>query len=197
LLASRQPRYIKLANCAYLNEVLSFLCIYIFRLVFSSFHHLSHTTEMPSLLDLPRELVQQIILYTLQPPFNRPTSPECIKLGDRVTSGKRRGKKKQFQDPIMYYYRKNPIHSLTLTCRQLHMDTADVWKREGDKLDCKIDVMITEDDDFLVTWLMYPKRMVDMPNGGWKVEKVDIGLRFFQGQLERSAYQHHEIHTLY
>lgn len=151
---------------------------------------------MHSLLDLPRELLQQIILHTLQPPFHLPSSPESIKPGERVTSGRRRNVK-QSQDPIISYYKNNPIYSLSLTCCRMHMDTADVWKREGDKLGCQIDVMVTEDDDLLVTWLMYPKNMVDMPDGGWKLEKADIGLRFFRGQLEHSTYQHREIHASY
>jgi hypothetical protein len=69
------------------------------------------------------------------------------------------------------------------------METADVWKREGDKLSCEINVMVTKDNDFLVTWLMYPKRMVDMSDGGWKMEKVDIGLRFPKGQLESGRFK--------
>ena len=190
----RQPCCIGLA---YPNEARSFLCIYIVRLAFSRSHHFSYKTKMPSLLDLPRELLQQIILHTLQPPFHLPTSPESIKPRERVTSGQRRRKVKQLQQPIISYYRKNPIYSLSLTCRQMHMDTADVWKRKGDQLGCQIDIMITEDDEFLVTWLIYPKRMVDMLDGGWKVKKVGIGLRFFHGQLEHSAYQHHEIHASY
>lgn len=50
--------------------------------------------------------------------------------------------------------------------------------------------MVTKDNDFLVTWLMYPKFMVDMSDGGWKMGKVDIGLRFPEGQLESGRFDH-------
>jgi hypothetical protein len=36
----------------------------------------------------------------------------------------------------------------------------------------------------MVTWLIYPKCMLDMPDGGWKVEKVDIRLRFPESRIE-------------
>jgi hypothetical protein len=64
------------------------------------------------------------------------------------------------------------------------METAEVWKREGNKLGCEIDVMVPKEHDSMVTWLIYPKCMLDMPDGGWKVEKVDIRLRFLESRIE-------------
>jgi hypothetical protein len=147
---------------------------------------------MPSLLDLPGELLQQIISLTLQPPFHLPTSPESIKPEEWIISGQIRRNRRNYTarpDRVINYYRKSPTYSLSLTCRHINMETADVWKREGDKLSCEIDVMVMKDTGFLVTWLMYPKRMVDMSDGGWKMGKVDIGLRFPEGQLESGRFK--------
>ncbi|KAF2799194.1 hypothetical protein K505DRAFT_390056 [Melanomma pulvis-pyrius CBS 109.77] len=137
---------------------------------------------MPSLLELPRELLQEVVYYTLQPPFNLAASPENTNPDEWMLSGSpRRSSRLRAKDvePLMSLYKRKPLYSLSMTCRQMQMEVADVWKREGEKVACEVDIMVDKHGDFLVTWLMFPQTMLDNAALGWDVGRINIRVRFF------------------
>lgn len=96
---------------------------------------------MPSLLDLPREIVQEIISLTLQPPFCVSKTPKDVNPDDWVASGSpRRSRRNRAKDPysIIEYYKWKPLYSISMTCWQLKMDAEDVWNRDGGKVGCEV-----------------------------------------------------------
>jgi hypothetical protein len=138
---------------------------------------------MTSLLDLPRELIHEIIEYSLLPPFIPSPASDHVNSEDWVTSGspRRSGRvRSKDRQPIMLYRKKKPLHALLSTCRQLNVEVEDVMKRVGETLPCEASVGVTVDGDFLVTWLSIPPSMLNpnLAKDGYHIPSMNIDITF-------------------
>ncbi|KAH7126578.1 hypothetical protein B0J11DRAFT_525947 [Dendryphion nanum] len=136
---------------------------------------------MPSLLTLPRELIQEIIYYSLLPPYSRPrnTSTRQNEL-EWILSGsaRRSGRHRKNDDPAeMRYYSLLPVFPLLATCRHLQRETEEVWRRIGDSLPCHAEIQANVHGDLWARWTSIPKPMLTKEE--WKISQLEARLSFF------------------
>lgn len=138
---------------------------------------------MTSLLDLPRELLHEIIEYSLLPPYISISTSNCVNSEEWVTSGSpRRSSRVRSKDreQIMLYHKKKPAHALLSICRQFNLEVQCVINRIGETLPCEASVNITSDGDFLVTWLSIPPSMLNpnLAKEGYHIPTMNIHMRW-------------------
>ncbi|KAF2655055.1 hypothetical protein K491DRAFT_693208, partial [Lophiostoma macrostomum CBS 122681] len=138
---------------------------------------------MSSLLDLPCELVQEIISLSLQPPFHWPPVPQDHQVQDYewVSSGCPRRSRRTAStsdERLISYHNRKPLHPLLLTCREINAAVRDVCTRV--QLPLVMGVTVTKNCDFLCSWLSIPTSLLQ-PTQGWRTDELKIEFRFADG----------------
>lgn len=141
---------------------------------------------MRGLLDLPNELLYEIIDHVASPPFLAPPD-----------SKRYRPEQMMSRAVICYAEQKQlwwpSVLHLLLTCRVLHSETALYLSKKLKSLE--IDVAIVDDHWIWPTWYWFPPRYISTALGSLKINLIPAYTETYRGSLYLKTFESRETNV--